>query len=71
MWSPEPGWQPLPGGAGPSTYGVWLATEGGRRSVVKRLVPPGPGEPTELLDPGHFAYWRREADVRRQPASGE
>ncbi len=68
MWSPEPGWQPLPGGAGPSTYGVWLATEGGREVVVKRLVPPADHELarhdlTGLRDPRHFAYWRREADV--------
>lgn len=68
MWSPEPGWQPLPGGAGPSTYGVWLATESGREVVVKRLVPPTDHELAQhdlagLQDPRHFAYWRREADV--------
>jgi hypothetical protein len=31
--------------------------------VVKRLARPGPGDPSELSDPRHFAYWRREADV--------
>ncbi len=63
MWSPEPGWRQLPGGAGPSTYGVWLATVGGRELVVKRLVPPSAHDAHELADPRHFAYWRREADV--------
>jgi len=31
--------------------------------VVKRLAAPVEGEPPELLDPRHFAYWRRAADV--------
>jgi hypothetical protein len=30
---------------------------------VKRLARPGPEDPSELSDPTHFAYWRREADV--------
>ncbi len=63
MWHPEPGWQPLPGGSGPSTYGVWRATQGGRDVVVKRLTAPGPHDPPELTDPRHFAWWRRAADV--------
>ena len=63
MWHPEPGWQPLPGGTGPSTYGVWLAVEAGRPVVVKRLVVPTDHDPPELRDPGHFAYWRRAAEV--------
>ncbi len=63
MWSPEPGWQPLPGGAGPSTYGLWTAVEAGREVVVKRLVPPAEPELRELADPRHFGYWRREAEV--------
>lgn len=63
MWSPEPGWQPLPGGAGPSTYGVWLAVESAGEVVVKRLVPPADTDLVDLRQPRHFAYWRREADV--------
>ncbi len=63
MWSPEPGWQSLPGGAGPSTYGVWLAVEAGREVVVKRLVPPVGPDVADLELPRHFGYWRREADV--------
>jgi hypothetical protein len=31
--------------------------------VVKRLAAPLPGDPGELSLPGHFAYWRRAADV--------
>jgi Ser/Thr protein kinase RdoA (MazF antagonist) len=63
MWHPEPGWQQLPGGSGPSTYGVWLAVESGREVVVKRLSAPAPHDPAELRDPRHFAYWRRSADA--------
>lgn len=63
MWLPEPGWQQLPGGAGPSTYGVWLAVESGREVVVKRLSAPQPHDPAELFDPHHSAWWRRPADV--------
>ncbi|GAA2118678.1 phosphotransferase [Nocardioides bigeumensis] len=64
MWQPEPGWQPLPGGLGPSTAGVWRATIRGRQVAVKRLVPPSDvhDEPG-LDDPTHFAYWRRAAEV--------
>jgi hypothetical protein len=63
MWQPEPGWHPLPGGTGTSTVGVWRTSLSGRAMVVKRLARPGPGDPSELSDPRHFAYWRREADV--------
>jgi hypothetical protein len=63
MWQPEPGWHPLPGGTGTSTVGVWRTVLGGRPVVVKRLARPGPRDPAELSDPGHFAYWRRPADV--------
>lgn len=59
MWQPEPGWQQLKGGRGTSTIGVWRAGD----HVVKRLAAPGPGDPGELARPGHFAYWRRAADV--------
>ena len=65
MWQPEPGWQPLPGGLGPTTAGVWRAEVAGRLVVVKRLVPApdlAHDEPG-LADPRHFAYWRRAADV--------
>lgn len=63
MWHPEPGWRQLPGGSGPSTYGVWLGVENGREVVVKRLQAPQPHDPLELSDPRHFAWWRRPADV--------
>lgn len=62
MWQPQPGWQRLPG-AGPSSFGVWSATEDGRDVVVKRLVPPSAEDLPELRDPHHPAYWRRAADV--------
>lgn len=63
MWEPEPGWYPLPGGTGTSTVGVWRAAQGGRPVVIKRLAAPTPADPGELSEPGHAAYWRREADV--------
>jgi len=63
MWEPEPGWHPLPGGTGASTVGLWRAAQGGRPVVIKRLAAPSPGDPAELGEPGHAAYWRREADV--------
>jgi hypothetical protein len=59
MWQPEPGWQRLASGLGASTAGVWLAGD----RVVKRLTAPLPGDPGELSDPRHFAYWRRSAEV--------
>jgi hypothetical protein len=59
MWQPEPGWQQLPAGLGASTAGVWLAGD----RIVKRLTAPLPGDPAELSDLGHFAYWRRPVDV--------
>ena len=63
MWQPQPGWHPLPGGTSPSSLGVWRAVVGDQAVVVKRLVVPRPGDPGELTDPRHFAYWRRAADV--------
>lgn len=63
MWEPEPGWHPLPGGTGPSTVGLWRTAYGDQPVVVKRLAVPGVGDPHELADPRHAAYWRREADV--------
>jgi hypothetical protein len=63
MWEPEPGWVALPGGAGPSTVGVWRAAVGDSPVVVKRLCAPQRHDPDQLRDPRHFAYWRREADV--------
>ena len=73
MWHPEPGWQPLTSGTGTSTVGVWLAGD----RVVKRLGAPLPGDPAELSDPRHVAWWRRPADVavsrhrRRHPGAAE
>jgi hypothetical protein len=43
--------------------GVWRAERGGQPLAIKRLARPEPGDPAELSDPTHFAYWRREADV--------
>ncbi|GAA5149438.1 hypothetical protein GCM10023340_24710 [Nocardioides marinquilinus] len=63
MWEPEPGWHPLPGGLGASTVGVWRTARGDDPLVVKRVAAPVAGDPPELSDPTHHAYWRREADV--------
>lgn len=63
MWEPEPAWVALPGGAGPSTVGLWRAAVGGSPVVIKRLAAPSRHDPTQLSDPRHVAYWRREADV--------
>jgi hypothetical protein len=38
---------------------VWLAGD----QVVKRFTAPDAGDPGELSDPRHFAYWRRAAEV--------
>ncbi|MBM7510441.1 hypothetical protein JOE61_004255 [Nocardioides salarius] len=62
-WQPDPGWHPLPGGAGMSTIGVWRTSLGTQPVAVKRLAAPGEHDPAELGDPHHFAYWRRAADV--------
>lgn len=63
MWQPEPGWLAVPGGSGTSTVGVWRTVLGDQPVVVKRLARPVPGDPDELCDPHHPAYWRRPADV--------
>lgn len=63
MWQPEPGWLAMPGGSGTSTVGVWRTVLGDQPVVVKRLARPAPGDPAELSDPHHPAYWRRAADV--------
>ncbi|GAB2453090.1 hypothetical protein GCM10027062_37220 [Nocardioides hungaricus] len=63
MWQPQPGWVALPGGTGGSTVGVWRAVLGDQAVVVKRIGAPAAGDPAELSDPRHFAYWRRAADV--------
>lgn len=63
MWEPETGWHSLPGGTGTSTVGVWRTVLGDRPMAVKRLARPVPGDPSELSDPRHVAYWRRAADV--------
>jgi hypothetical protein len=67
MWQPEPGWTPLRPGGGASTVGLWRAEHRGRSVVVKRLVRPGPDEPTVLSDPTHAGYWRREDEVALEP----
>ena len=53
MWQPDPEWQRLPGGLGPTTVGVWRGVVGGRPVVVKRLAAPA------VPDGG----WRRAADI--------
>lgn len=63
MWQPDPGWQPLPGGMGTSTSGVWLVDQGDRQLVVKRVSAPHSGDPGELSDRRHFAWWRRPVEV--------
>lgn len=63
MWRPDEGWEPLPGGRGPSTGGVWLDRSTSPVSVVKRLVAPAPGDAEELNEPGHGGWWRRPAAV--------
>ncbi|MBA3780709.1 MAG: phosphotransferase [Nocardioides sp.] len=63
MWEPQPDWRAMPPGTGASTVGVWRAALGDRPVVIKRLRRPDAHDPGELLDPTHFAYWRREADV--------
>ena len=63
MWQPEPGWQRLPGGTSPSAYGVWLAVEGEREAIVKRLRAPVDGDEPELSDWRSFAWWEREPQV--------
>ncbi|WP_435745213.1 phosphotransferase family protein [Nocardioides sp. SYSU DS0663] len=63
MWQPEPGWLAVPGGSGTSTVGVWRTVVGDQAVVVKRLARPVDGDPPELSDPRHPAYWRRGADV--------
>lgn len=63
MWEPESHWHPLPVGTGTSTVGVWRTALGDQPVVIKRLARPGEGDPAELSEPSHPAYWRREADV--------
>lgn len=63
MWEPQPDWRAMPPGTGTSTVGVWRAALGDRPVVIKRLRRPDGHEPSELSDPTHVAYWRREADV--------
>ncbi|KRF17116.1 phosphotransferase [Nocardioides sp. Soil797] len=67
MWQPDSGWQPVRGGMGTSTLGVWRVGD----QVVKRLQAPLPGDPGELSDPTHFAYWRRPVEVALTQAVDE
>jgi hypothetical protein len=66
MWEPDPSWRRLPGAGGPASAGLWLAEDGRRTWVVKRLETPDGTNP-DLLDPVHAGYWRREAEVARHP----
>lgn len=61
VWAPDPSWQPVTGGT--AGAGIWLAETGRRPLVVKRLTAPEGGDPAELSEPRHAAWWRREADV--------
>ena len=67
MWEPDPSWRRLPGAGGPATVGIWLADVEGRRWVVKRLSAPST-RPVPSLIPPYAGYWRREAEVARDPA---
>ncbi len=62
MWQPDRSWSRLaPTGDGAR---VWRAQAGDRPWVVKRLWrPDDDGASDDALDPGHAAWWRREADV--------
>jgi hypothetical protein len=63
MWAPEPGWQPLSFGQGPSTVGVWVGQCQGQQAVLKRLGVPSRFDPPQLRHPDSPHYWRREADL--------
>jgi hypothetical protein len=52
-WKPEPDWTALTAGTGVSNGGIWLTPDG---VVAKRLLPG-------VERPGHYAYWRRQAEV--------
>jgi hypothetical protein len=52
-WEPESDWTALTVGTGVSNGGVWLTPDG---MVAKRLLPG-------VERPGHYAYWRRQAEV--------
>jgi hypothetical protein len=54
-WLPGDDWTALTAGTGVSNGGVWRTPDG---FVVKRLVPG-------VETPGHYAYWRRQAEVAR------
>ena len=65
MWEPSPSWRRLDA-RGRGSDGMWLAEEGGRSWVVKRLpAPDEAGGWARRAD--HVAYWRREAEVARAP----
>ncbi|MFN8107824.1 MAG: phosphotransferase [Nocardioidaceae bacterium] len=57
-WSPDPAWVAVPGRHGPATVGIWTHDD----RVIKRVSP---GE--EEWAPAHVGYWRREAEVARNP----
>ena len=63
MWQPQPGWHLLQSGSGGSTVGVWRTVLGDQAVVVKRIAAPHEGDPPQLSERRHFAYWRRAADV--------
>lgn len=67
MWEPDPSWRQLPGAGGPSTQGIWLAEDQGRRWVVKRLAAPSE-RTRQPADPSSVGYWRREAEVAGDPS---
>ena len=69
MWQPEPGWQRLPGGTGPSTVGVWRAVLGERPVAVKRLAAPAEHDPAGADRPPALrllAAGRRRGHVRHR-----
>src|SRR3954471_18623963 len=64
VWEPDPSWRPLT--AGPGSGGLWLATRDGRSWVIKRLERPDEDQSWRSR-PDHAGYWRREAEVARNP----
>lgn len=69
MWEPDPSWQPLPGGRGALTVGLWLVP-GDESWVAKRVRRPAADEPPSLWEPTHPGYWRRELELARSDLDG-
>ena len=66
MWEPDPSWRRLPGAAGrpPPVSGWPRWTDGAGSSSDSRARRPC----RSCRDPTYAGYWRREAEVARDPA---